>query len=183
MRLAAKPFSLLAVIAVALLTCGFWGLGEATHSAGENPPQDFVTGTAWHVGLTGSPEFPQPEFEVHFSAHSGPLGENPDGIIVWFFHSTQAYYKGRVTCLSVTGNLAVIGVEITETRGESPFLPPNAEGMGAFWSVEDNGEPGAGVDGVTGHPLFFPPPVVCPPFLPVVQQVFRGNYVVHDGAP
>jgi hypothetical protein len=175
MRLAVKRLSLLAVIAVALLTCAFWGIGEATHSAGENPPQDFVTGTAWHVGGGNA------EFEVHISAHSGPLGENPDGIVVVFYHEGNEYHRDRVTCLNVTGNLAVIGVEVVETTGAT-FASP-AAGVGQYIVVRDNGEPGAGVDEITGHPFFFPPPTVWPPVLPIVQQVFQGNYVVHDGAP
>jgi hypothetical protein len=109
---------------------------------------------------------------------------SPEGTV--FAHITQpatgfqADVYGRVTCLNVVGNRAVVGSEITKTS-DPGFIPV---GIGALVQYTDNGEPGS--DPTTPDrggvgPLLPTPPVICPPpgFVPD-EPVTQGNFVVHD---
>jgi hypothetical protein len=84
-------------------------------------------------------------------------------------------YTGEVTCLSVIGNQATIGIVIVKSSD------PALLGQGELWSVVDNGSPGDS-DRVAGFEITPTPPVVCPPLFFNVP-VASGNYVVHDAAP
>jgi hypothetical protein len=67
-------------------------------AAAQAPTQDSVT------SQSGFP------FDVHLDASSGPLGENPTGIVSW--HAGGGLgptWFGDVSCLSVSGNAAIIG--------------------------------------------------------------------------
>jgi hypothetical protein len=69
-------------------------------SSAQAPALDSVTGGGGQAG----------NFTFSFDAHSGPSGENPSGRIGW--HSGGGLgptTNGDVTCLSVNGNIAVIG--------------------------------------------------------------------------
>jgi hypothetical protein len=67
-------------------------------SSAQAPTQDSVT---------SQPGFP---YAVSLDASSGPLGENPTGFVSW--HAGGGLgptWNGDVSCLSVSGNTAVIG--------------------------------------------------------------------------
>jgi hypothetical protein len=140
---------------------------QATHSPSENgPPKDFVTGG----GITGI------ETRFGFTAHSGPAGERPSG------HATfknragviEEERKGHVTCLRVSGNRAVFGIEDRTPSGGTQFRQ---------FFVQDNGEPqnGMPVDllNEVGRPTSAPR--ACEdPRLQMGGPIRQGNLQVHD---
>jgi hypothetical protein len=81
---------------------------------------------------------------VNMDAGSGPSGENPTGTVR--IGSTtpgpQPLWQLQVTCLSVTGNTAIIGVSGTLKSYTDGTLRPTA---GLIRAV-DNGSPGSGTD-------------------------------------
>jgi hypothetical protein len=128
--------------------------------------QDSVKGKAVHLGA--GPPFPP--ILVQVKAFADPTGLNPGGTL---FVDAQGIhsYTGNVTCLSVMGNQASIGIEIVQSSD------PTLIGQGELWNVVD-GHP----DQIAGFEITPTPPVVCPPLFFSVPIV-SGNYVVHDAAP
>jgi hypothetical protein len=130
------------------------------------------------VGSGGTEEFPRFPVGFSFTATSGPSGENPNG-------SARAMdgfnfgFVGDVTCLNVTGNRAVIGVE---NESDPSFGPP-----GTIIAVVDGGPEGSGLDTLD---LFFlqtvPTPATCSPPVDVPPSpytgytVVRGDINIHD---
>jgi hypothetical protein len=132
--------------------------------------QGSVTGTARHLGAG----FPFPVIQVHVNAFGDATGLNPRGRLSVNAEDIHSY-TGEVTCLSVIGNQATVGIEIVKSSD------PALIGQGELWSVVDNGSPGDS-DRIAGYEITPTPPVVCPPLffnVPVVS----GNYVIHDAAP
>jgi hypothetical protein len=83
-----------------------------------------------------------PDIDLTLDAISGPHGEDPEGTFVldWVGHSA-----GHVTCLSVTGNTAFVGVRIDE-----PNTPPDATATPhLLFLFTDAGSPGVGRDTLT----------------------------------
>jgi hypothetical protein len=171
-----------------ILTTAIVGMALAVPSASsaQAPTQDSVTSEA------GQP------FSIFLDASSGPLGENPTGSVRW--HEGGGLgptWRGDVSCLSVSGNVAIIGF------GDgyfSAFIPA----VEAYWiagliRVVDNG-PGpddtfewvelqTGEPGLVGDPL--PGPADCSSF-PPGGQIFPlsqnsplapGDIVVTDAQP
>ena len=134
--------------------------------------QDSVTGTGRHFGA----DAPFPLIQVHISAFADATGANARGKLISDMTNATApgRYEGQVTCLSVFGNQATVGIEIVNASN------PTFVGKGQLWSVVDGGQPG--FDRIAGHPLTNTPPVVCPPLFFNVPVV-AGNYVIHDAAP
>jgi hypothetical protein len=100
--------------------------------------------------------------DVTFNASSGPLGENPTGTV------EASIFGGPVSCLSVSGNQAVVGVPIFSS------------GEGVLLYVADHGTPGPGLDTIG---LVFTPsvPTVCPaPGGHEDVAIFRGGLTVID---
>jgi hypothetical protein len=125
--------------------------------------RDYVKGTAQHLGA--DPPFPVITVSVNASADASGL--NPRGrmsVDAQGIHS----YTGKVTCLSVIGNQASIGIEIVKSSD------PALLGQGELWSVVDNAP-----DRIAGYEITPTPPVVCPS-LPFNVPIVSGNYVVHD---
>ena len=171
---------LLVVVGVgALATLGFAGVASATHTESSSPApyQD----SAW-----GSGEFCIGAGTIcglfHTNAKSEFDGSSPQGTA--FAHVTvvatggREEVYGRVTCLRVVGNQAVVGVEVTKTSNPL-FLPV---GFGVVAQYDDNGEPGS--DPATPDRAFAgavpTPPVVCPPPVSPTTPITQGNFVVHD---
>ena len=125
--------------------------------------QDSVRGKARHLGA--DPPFPSILVEV--KAFSDPTGLNPRGTLFVDAEGIHSY-TGNVTCLSVMGNQASIGIEIVQSSD------PTLIGQGELWSVVE-----AHPDGIAGYEITPTPPVVCPPLFFTVPIV-SGNYVVHD---
>jgi hypothetical protein len=115
------------------------------------------------------------EWSFDFHATSGPSGENPSGEVRFVFQGT-IQVEGTVSCLGVTGNQAVIGVDVTFSSA-GPF-------PGAFVNVTDGGGP-AGEDTFDARPEWGGVPSDCsvpPPFL-AERTVDSGDIIVHDAPP
>jgi hypothetical protein len=132
--------------------------------------QDAVTGTARHLGA----DPPYPVIQVHVNAFADATGLNPSGFLSVDAEGIHSY-TGDVTCLSVFGNQATVGIQIT--RSSDPALV----GQGELWSIVDSGSPG-GSDRIAGYEITPTPPAVCPSLFFNVSVV-SGNYVVRDAAP
>ncbi len=113
---------------------------------------------------------------VNLDAHSGPAGETPSG---GTFLSERAFsVTGTITCLTVTGNRAVVGGTYNPSWG---FL----------FEVEDNAATGApdrmtraGFFPPSPPGTFPPPPTGCPADLDLpLEPVTNGGLVVHDATP
>jgi hypothetical protein len=187
---------LLAVAATLLVLLVASGTASASHSDGQGPKMDFVSGTGREI----VPEFGS--FELHVNAESGPSGEDPRGHFsgsVGVFGRGTTEFSGRVTCLNVVGNaivedlvpttssgvsanvvpyspnLATVGGELERVEGMAD--PQIVEGEGIIFLVEDN--PG-GEDRFQIYGSTEAPPSECPPPFPSFDLVEQGNFVVHD---
>jgi hypothetical protein len=167
-----------------ILTTVILGAAMAVPSASsaQAPTQDSVT---------SQPGFP---YAVSLDASSGPLGENPTGFVRWHAGGgTGPTWTGDVSCLSVSGNTAVIG-----------FGGGMHTGVDFYWvagliRVADNG-PGlddtfewvelqTGGPPLVGDPL--PGPADCSSFPPGAQILplsenspfSPGDIVVTDTQP
>jgi hypothetical protein len=129
-----------------------------------------VTGTARHLGA----DPPYPVIQVHVNAFGDATVFNPRGSLSVDAEGLHSY-TGDVTCLSVIGNQATVGIEIVKSS-VAAFI-----GRGELWSIVDNGSPGD-TDRIAGYEITAAPPVVCPPLFFNVSVV-SGNYVIHDAAP
>ena len=150
-----------------LTSAALAGLLLAVTAAAGLASQTSVTGTARHLGA----DPPFPVIQVHVNAFADAAGVNPRGHMTVDAEDIHSY-TGEVTCLSVIGNQATIGIEIVKSSD------PALVGQGELWSVVDNGSPGDS-DRIAGYEITPTPPVVCPPLffnVPVVS----GNYVIHD---
>jgi hypothetical protein len=159
------------IAALALLATA--GSAAATHSTGKGPGKDLVAGT----GAIDTPVTPfGPVFvKLHVNAKSGPFGTDPRGRVAFRGNPPpigEIDIKGRVTCVNVFGNQAIVGFEITKAKAG-----PIPEGAGGIFSILDNGEPGT-ADAFEGGPLP-QPPTICPLF-PATRTITQGNFIVHD---
>jgi hypothetical protein len=163
------------IAAGTLATLGFASVASATHTESSSPApyQD----SAW-----GSGDFCINAGTIcglfHANAKSEFDGSNPEGTV--FAHVTvvptgaDEEVYGRVTCLRVVGNQAVVGAEVTKTSNPA-FLPV---GFGAVAQYVDNGEPGSADRGTAfATPT---PPVVCPAPVFPTDPFTQGNFIVHD---
>jgi hypothetical protein len=162
-----------------ILTTAIVGMALAlpSTSSAQAPTQDSVTSEG------GQP------FSIFLDASSGPLGENPTGSVRWHIGGGLGpSWFGDVSCLSVSGNTAVIGF------GDGYFIA-SIPAVEAYWiagliRVVDNG-PGpddtfewvelqTGEPGLVGDPL--PGPADCSSF-PPGAQIWPGDITVTDAQP
>jgi hypothetical protein len=155
-------------------------------SSAQAPAQDSVTGSGGAF-VTFS-----------FEATSGPSGEDPTGTVMW--HGGGGLgptWRGNVSCLSVSGNTAIIGF-----GGDyfSQLFPPRYYWVAGLLRVVDVG-PGPGdsfewVELQTSEPSEMAPPpgdpipgpTDCSSFpsggtLVVLDGVFHGDITVTDAQP
>lgn len=120
---------------------------------------------------------------VGFSAHSGPLGQDPKGhlseTIPLFYGTPPRSYQGRftITCLAVLGKDAAMGLVPTDAAS-------NDQMSQFIFSVHDGGLPGgAGDRYVFTNDLA----VNCPDFVALADlfgfTTERGNILVNDALP
>jgi hypothetical protein len=85
-----------------------------------------------------------PDIDLTLDAVSGRHGQDPDGrfVLDWEGHAT-----GRVTCLSVSGNTAYVGVAIDDPQ--PPTDPDAVSTPYLLFGLTDNGSPGVGRDTLT----------------------------------
>lgn len=152
-----------------LLVTVLAGLLLALTAAPGQASQNSVTGTARHLGA----DPPFPVIQVHVNAFADAAGLNPRGQLRVDAEDIHSY-TGDVTCLSVFGNQATVGIQIVKSSD------PTLVGQGELWHVVDSGSPD-NPDRIAGFEITPAVPVVCPPLffdVPVVS----GNYVVHNAA-
>jgi hypothetical protein len=148
-------------------------LAVGTGVANATPPNDFAVGGGKHI----DPAHPTVEIKFAFSAHSGPLGEDPKGHVQ--LYTDDGVINAKVTCVIVEGNEAFI----TSVSDELP-------GGIVVTHAVDNGEPSDGQTDLLRNS--FAPFIVesteqpgC--FLPTGElepvPVTQGNIVVHDAHP
>jgi hypothetical protein len=171
--------SLSVLISAALASLALSSTASATHSAGQGPKHDFVVGSVKFEGL--SPTRAPVVSERHTNAKSGPSGEDPQGHF-WIRQETPGPpldFRGRVTCLTVTGNRAVVGGEVDREQSK---LPPPPGRNGVLIEYVDNGEGNEPPD-MSRPTSTASPPEVCPSALNIAQPITSGNVSVHDAAP
>jgi hypothetical protein len=132
------------------------------------PKLDSVKGTAEHLGA----DPPYPVIQVRIDARSDATGMSPKGSLVVRGAPPIVRYRGRVTCLSVIGTVATVGIEIVKSSD------PALVGRGELWSVIDGGASGD-PDRIAGYPLTPTPPTACRP-LSFNVPVVTGDYAIHD---
>jgi hypothetical protein len=195
---------LLGVFVLALLTAALVPTSAlATHSNGQGPGKDFISGAA-----RGPVPTPCGTPIAHF--HTNGQSVLGDGAATGHFWTdidfttlpagnclgfTSASFDGDVTC-----------VHATSPTGASPGFPENAAnwggvinnvilqpgdvpgipgllfaGMGILSRHVDNGSPGKGSDRAVGFPTPTPP-LSCPVIPFTTSPIIQGNLVVHDGA-
>jgi hypothetical protein len=123
----------------------------APSAAAQVPTQDSVIGS-------GSSPLPGCNGAVEIGAQSGPSGENPTGQV-----SCGTLFSGPVTCLRVSGNVALLTVQ-------SPVFGAVGVRVTDLGSTDDRLEalPGTG----------------CPTPLGAYSNLsFTGSIVVHDAPP
>lgn len=165
-----RPLAAIAITALAALVM-------PGASAAQAPTQDSVT------SLAGYP------YAFQLDAASGPSGENPVGTVTWHFGGGLGpTWRGEVTCLSVSGNTAIIGF------GNDVFsnlLPLTVYWVAGWIKVVDLGPgPGDTFEWVEqrGEPdVTFPPggdplpgPTDCSVFPPGGRTVVLGGDIPGD---
>jgi hypothetical protein len=145
------------------------GAALATHGNGKAPKHDLVAGTGKSSGI-----------QLHVNAKRSAGGAS--GHV--FFHSefAELNFKGRVTCVDVSGSDSVVSGVIERFAPEAG-APPGFGGTFEVY-VHDGGEGSDAEDTWFAGFVFgegLPAPTSCglvPPFLPLEQ----GNFVVHAAA-
>jgi len=141
-------------------------------SSAQVPTGDSVSGS----GTARNSETGQLVWSFHFSASSGPSGEQPTGRVSVIFQGFQQV-GGRVSCLAVRGSRAVIGVEVELS------VPNRTDGL--YVTVVDGGPAGSGLDTFDAVPTLNNIPTDCsidpPSFAP--GPVDSGDILVFDAPP
>lgn len=178
-------------LALGLVALAAWPvLAGASHSNGNGPKRDFATGTGIRTAVL--PSGSDTRVMMGISARSGPSGQNARGR---FFVKRKTDppvvgrpdldFSGRVTCLRVVGNRAIVGGVITRDKLDLPSNPIEGTGFLGIYLDKDQLDDGSH-DESNSIPGVPPPGTVCPltvttPTGPLPTAPFQqGNYVVHD---
>jgi hypothetical protein len=152
------------------------GVVQAAAGQPRGPKMDLVAGTGQ---LQAEPSIADTEW--HVNAKSGPSGEDPQGTFFVRLEGTfllDLNIRGRVTCLTVVGNMAVLGAEITSSRGTT-----EVPGQGMLIQITDNGEGNDDPPDTFNGVFTVIPPQICPaPFL-VGAPITQGNFIVRAAVP
>src|ERR687894_407302 len=139
LRLAVATFTAATVLAAPALT------------SAQAPTRDFVTAS----GAAGISPRTLVFNNIDINVTSGPSGENPTGHVSFFREVT--FESASITCLSVSGNTAVI----------AGSLQPNSFGVPGFLvRLVDNGPANSQLDTFAADVFFPTVPTVCLPPLP-----------------
>jgi hypothetical protein len=177
---------------IGLLTVASMSSAPAVAGA-QTTGEDSVVGTAWDC-TAAEPCEPDPSafafVELTADAHSGIAGQDARGTMTWSERSLGDFVENeaRVTCLSVAGQVATVGVEGTRTYARVGITVPIA----GLIRVEDGGGPSSGEDAFQfdiqqASPPFepLPGPTDCS-VPPAETPTFRndgGDLVVTDTQP
>lgn len=145
----------------------------ANHSQGQGPSQDQVAGTG-KIEAFGS--------FVHVNALGDPDGTDARGsfFVRQTFFRLPLDFAGKVTCLLVTGNKAIVGGEVTRNQPVEPggVLPNPAPGTGVLIDIRDND--GNGTPDTYNFTFRPEPPEVCPDLNSHQFAIDQGEFHVHD---
>jgi hypothetical protein len=187
----------LVVFAAALVTALFALPGV---SGAQTATQDFVSGDVRDctpASCPTDPSVPTLFTTLIADARSGPSGERPSGTMRWDERVLGDFRvnEAQLTCLSVTGNVAIVGVTGTSTSTRFGFR----SSLAGFIRVTDGGGPASNLDifelAISSGPVSPPPPFPAPAPLPgptdcsafpSLASTFRndeGDLVVHDAHP
>jgi hypothetical protein len=158
-----------------VLVLVFGGAVPPSHAAAaQTPVGDSVTGSAQDCFFDPCGD-PSLDTFLSVDAHSGPSGENPTGEASYHGGFPSGTFSGRVTCMSVSGNVAVIGlVGELDAPGHGFIHFPTA----GVITVRDGGGEASGLDRFAATALV-PPDCSSPP----ADGGFvndRGDLVVRD---
>jgi hypothetical protein len=118
---------------------------------------------------------------VAVDAHSGPGGQAATGTVAWFVNggaTSRSFITGTVTCLAVSGHVAVVGF--------TGILQPADEPVAGLVRVTDGGGPGSAEDTfeltfLSGFPAPTAPDCTAPyPPGGTVHLNDRGDLIVTD---
>jgi hypothetical protein len=155
------------------MTLALAALFAPSGAAAANP--NLVAGTGM---FSGQPPGSTNPATLEMNATSDPSGANARGN--WLLVQGGALpedISGGVTCLTVTGNQAMVGGVVTHS-GPGSLLPP---GSGLLFQIADNGSPGALNDRMIAISVGAPPTVCpAPPLFPDLP-ITGGNWVVRQG--
>jgi hypothetical protein len=180
MRKVLVSVGVVSLLAMALIP----GVASATHSNGQGPDKDFISGAGKGPLPTPLGTFPS---HYHANAWSDASGGTP-ATGTWFtdifptgvFASLGTVsISGPVICISASGNGANWR-GIIENSNQPGLAPP---GFGVLSRWVDNGE---GANDPPDQQVGFltPPPgpnPTCPPVPITTLPNLQGNLVVHDG--
>src|SRR4051812_22725519 len=95
--------------------------------------------TATGAGKAPDPNFPGTELSFVFAARNTSMtGVEANGVFILSHRAVNSELRGRVICLKVVGNRAVIAGEVVRARGPQPGEPvTRGDSFLAF--TEDNG--------------------------------------------
>lgn len=173
---------LLGLLAVSALVAGLVPtMAQASHSNGQGPAKDFVTGT---LKLT----LPTPLGSYPGQIHNNGSSDSPSGtgvpaqghfyMDIFSTPSGTVNISGDIVCLTAVGNQAWLRAIVIDSN--TNLAPP---GFGVLSKVVDNGEGADELpDAATG--FLTPPPgpnPTCPTIPFEVAPSTSGNTTVHDG--
>jgi hypothetical protein len=147
----------------------------ATPAGGDLPGGDSVVGQGQTQPVGGL----DVEVAFDFDATSGPLGEDPGGyarLDILVLGTPTFHVEGPVTCVSVSGNEAVVGFELDPELSTFPAV-------GAIIEVVDNGVPGAEPPDVFNSGPVDDPGSCIPRLQSPEADVARGDITVTDAPP
>jgi hypothetical protein len=123
----------------------------------------------------------RPPVEVDVDAISGPSGHDPTGTFWTRYPAAGPEFRGRVVCLTVSGNRASVGGVIEQSSD-----PANPPGTPILFAFIDNGDPGVGRDATVTYFGRDLNSAQCP--VPIFREgdeipLSDGNFVVRDVQP
>ena len=152
----------------------------ATHSNGQGPAKDFVTGTLKLALPTPLGAFPG---QIHNNASidsASGVGTPAEGHFYMDIFNTPSgtvNLSGDIVCLSAIGNEAWLRSVVVDSSTD--LAPP---GFGVLSKVVDNGQSAGDPDSASAY--LTPPPgpnIACPSVPFDVRPSTAGNTTVHDG--
>lgn len=167
-----KRFGLVLVVAC-LMALVVSGTAAATGGGGHHS-RDFVIGSIKRLGVNDS-------LERHFTVAAFETRWGAEGI----YHATygkgadRTSYSGRVTCVNVVGQNAMVGIQVTRSNGVADAVV----GTGELIRISNYGGPNVPGQRDSISPGAFSPtaPTVCPAPIQVATPTFAGNIIIHDG--
>jgi hypothetical protein len=172
---------LLGLLAVSAFLAGLVPhAAQATHTNGQGPAKDFVTGTLKLTLPTPLGSFPG-QIHNNGSSDASGTGAPADGHFYMDIFNTPAgtvNVSGDIVCLTAVGNQAWLRAVIIDSNTD--VAPP---GFGVLSKVVDNG---TGADDLSDAATAFlaPPPGPNPTCPTIPFDVFTstaGDTAVHDG--